>query len=470
MIKNFIKKNNFYFFDIAAIFICIVFIIAGISISLNRFWQYEVFYIDFGIFDQAIWHVSRFEAPIVDHFIIGGKWIFADHFSPSIFLLSPFYWITDRSEMLLVMQSVFVGISGFILYKISKHILGNGFISMAVLICYFLFTGLQNAVITEFHELTLMTLPLMVTFWAIVKKKLKLYFLFFIITLGFKESLFAMGIGIGIAIFFIRREWAKIAFITIFISIIWGFLTIKFIIPAFSGGIYIYQPSLPDGVFDKAYALVNHPLKIRTLFYSFLTFGFLPFLSPSFWPLIIQDYALRFMPDGFGTRWDLGLHYNAQSAVLLSVATIFALQNLKKIKRFTKFLPFVGILLIVNAFVLYRFILHGPFALAYNPIFYRHTNDFVFLNELLEKIPKDASIMTSNNLAARFTHQKVWLLRENYDKYKPDYILIDNRAGQNPNNFFGSVGSIPDIIEWLKKDSKYKMIYNTEEQFIFKRV
>ena len=456
--------------DIISYFLCAIFIIVGILVSLNRFWQYEVFYIDFGIFDQAIWHISRFEAPIIDHFIVGGKWIFADHFNPSIFLLAPFYWITDKSEMLLVMQAIFVGLSGLILYKISRHVLKNSFMSLSILICYFLFVGLQNAVITEFHELTIMTLSLMLTFWAIVKKHLKLYFLFLLITLGFKESLFVTGIGIGIALFFIQREWIKIAFLTILISIIWGLLTIKFIIPAFSGGVYIYDPVLPDSIVGKISVFVDHPLKIRTLFYSFLSFGFLPILSPSFWPLIVQDYALRFMPMSFITRWDLGLHYNAQSAVILALASVFALSHLKKIKQLSNLLPFFGILYIINALFLYRFILHGPFALSYNPAFYKHTNDFVFLEVLLKKIPKDVSIMTHNSLAARFTHQKVWLLRENYSQYKPDYILIDNRKGQNPNNFFGSEGNISDIINSIKKDSMYKLIYNTQEQFIFKRV
>ncbi len=465
------SKINNRIFSIIALILCALFVIIGSIVSLHRYWQYEVFYIDFGIFDQAIWNVSRFKPPIIEHFIVGGKWIFADHFNPSIFLLSPFYWITQRSEMLLVMQALAVGLSGLVLYKIGKTILKDNFLSLTVLVCYFLFVGLQNAVITEFHELTVATLPLMLVFWAIVNKKVNLYFLFFLITLGFKESLFVTGIGIGIALFFVRKEWMRIAVITILVSAFWGFLSIEFVIPTFSKGIYIYQPVLPNGIFDKISALVDNPLKVKTLFYSFLSFGFLPIFSPSFWPLIIQDYALRFMPIGFGTsRWDLGLHYNSQSAVILSVASIFALRNLKNIKKLTIFLPFFGILFIVNALFLYRFVLHGPFALSYNAAFYKHTNDFVFLNDFLKKIPKDASIMTQNSLAARFTHQQVFLLRADYGTYQPDYILIDNREGQNPNNFFASPLNISDIIEKLKIDKNYQLIYRTKEQFLFRKV
>ena len=464
------KEKKRIYIDIAAYVLIFCFTVAGIIVSLNRFWQYEVFYFDFGIFDQAIWKVSQFRAPIIEHFIVGGKWIFADHFNPSIFLLSPFYWLTTRNEILLVVQAVAVGLSGIVLYSIGKHVLRNKFLALSILACYFLFSGLQNAVITEFHELTVAMLPLMLTFWAILNKKLKLYLLFLIITLGFKESLFATGIGIGIALFFLRKEWRHLAFLTITISIIWGIVSIKFIIPAFSNDIYIYAPSLPSGILNKVSALVDNPLKIKTLFYSFLSFGFLPILSPTFWPIIVQDYVLRFLPAGAGTRWDLGLHYNAQSAVILAIASVFGLHNLMKIKQSAKFIHFLGIILMINAFILYRFILHGPFALVYNQTFYKHTKDLVFLNDLIKKIPANSSIMTHNNLAARFTHQQVWILRINYEVYKPDYILIDNRAGQNPNDFFATSNNIDDIIKIVKKDTVYKLIYNTQEQFIFKRI
>jgi uncharacterized membrane protein len=462
------KRKNYL--DIFAYILTFCFSLAGIVVSLNRFWQYEAFYYDFGIFDQAIWKVSQFKAPIIEHLVVGGKWIFADHFSPSIFLVSPFYWITTRSEVILVVQAIVVGLSGLVLYSIGKQILKSNFLALTVLICYFLFSGLQNAVIFDFHELTIATLPLMLIFWAILKKKIKLYFLFLIITLGFKESFFATGIGIGMALFFLRKEWRHIALFTIILSITWGIVSIKFIIPAFSGNEYFYTPTLSNGILNKIGDLVDSPVKIRTLFYSFLSFGFLPILSPAFFPLMLQDYVLRFLPAGYETRWDLGLHYNAQSAVILAMSAIFGLRNLMNIKRFSKFMPFLGIILIIISFILYRFILRGPFALAYNPAFYNHTKDLVFLDNLIKKIPANSSIMTQNNLAVRFTHQQVWILREDYEIHKPEYILIDNRKGQNANDFFASPGNISSIVDALMRDRNYNLIYNSQEQFIFKRV
>src|SRR3989344_5916774 len=188
-----IKLKNKTYIDFIAYALCLVFISASILVSLNRYWQYEVFYYDFGIFDQAIWNVSRFQPPIIDHLVVSGKWIFADHFNPSIFLLSPLFWFTDRSEVLLIAQAVVVGLSGFIIYIIGRSLTNNAFFSLSILICYFLFIGLQNAIISDFHEVTVMILPLTLLFWAILQRRIWFYFVFFLVTLGFKESGFLLG-------------------------------------------------------------------------------------------------------------------------------------------------------------------------------------------------------------------------------------------------------------------------------------
>ena len=223
---------------LTAFIVCLLFSIAGVVVSLHRYWQFEIWYYDFGIFDQAIWKVANFLPPIIDHFIVSQKIIWADHFHPSIFLFSPLYWLTDKSEVLLITQAVLVGASGYVLYLLSLKITKNWLTSLAVLLSYLLFTGLQNAVITEFHELALVPFPLMLTYWGILQKKKKLFLISFIITLGFKETLFLLGIGLSMFLFFYQKEWRKLALFTLIYSLLWGFLSIKIIIPYFSGGLY----------------------------------------------------------------------------------------------------------------------------------------------------------------------------------------------------------------------------------------
>ena len=454
--------------DYLAFAFCFLFLIAGVLVSLHRYWQYEVSYVDFGQYDQAIWKVSRFQAPEIYHFIHKNINVLGDHATPSIFLLSPLYWITDRSEIILIAQALAVALSGFFLYDIARHVLKNKLLALSILVSYFLFVGLQNAVITEFHELTVMTLPLMLALWAIVKNKISLYFASFIIMLGFKEITFALGIGIGIALILLKKEWRRYGIITIALSLLWAFIAFKIILPHFSNGEYLYITDLPNGLIDKVAALTDHPIKRNTLLFSFLSFSFLPFFAPQFWLTLLQDYASRFMPLYFTTRWDLGLHYNAQSAVILAISSVFGLRYLLRFAFVKINVNIIAFLIIINAFVLFRFILHGPFLLAINPAFYNHTNDFKFLNEMVEKIPKGTKVMTQNNLAPRFSHQDVRLFTLEYATFQPDYVVLDMRAGQSPNNFLGSK-NVDGVLSHLRSNTSYKIVYQTRDQFIFKK-
>lgn len=455
---------------ILAALCCFLFILAASLVSLHRFWQYEVFYYDFGIFDQAIWNVAHFRPPTIDHFQLSGKVIFADHFNPSIFLLSPIYWFTNRPEALLVAQAVIVGLSGLVVYKTGVEVLGNPLISLAVMVSYLFFVGTQNAVITDFHEVTIMMLPLTLTFWALATRRKRLFLPLFLLTLGFKESVFLLGVALGIYILLTNRAWWKLGLATIGISLIWGWATTNVIIPFFLNGQYLYRPDLPQGIIPIIAGFFDEPLKRRTLWFSFQSFGFLPLLHPAGMILVIADLLPRFPTKLAFLRWDLGLHYSAQLAPILAASTIAALLFLqKKLIGATSWFSFFAILLLLNTVYLHQFKLHGPFGLAYNPTFYAHTKDFLFLDTLVAQVPKGASVMTQNNLAVRFIHtNRTWLLRDGYDGLKPDYIVLDLREGQNPNNFFG-VKDLTKLVWFLERDKNFEKVYATQKQFVYKR-
>ncbi len=455
------------FIDYLAYAFIALYTLAAILVSVNRFWQYEVFYYDFGIFDSAIWSVAHFRPPVIDHFVIGGKWIFADHFSPSMFLLSPIYWFTARPEALLIAQAVAVGLSALVLYLLAKHVLKSSFISLAILLSYLLFIGTQNALIADIHEVTFMMLPLSLVFYAIVTKRPKLFWVMFFITLGFKESAALLGVGIAFLIVLYNRRWWKTAVLVGVISVVWGILTTQVIIPYFFGNRYFYTPTFDHNPWVVFWSLFDDPVKRKTLLLSFTSFGFLPALYLPAWPLMLQDIAARFMQKDFTLRWGLGLHYSAQLSVIMAFSSIMAADFLKK------HIPRLGIiagatLLTLLSVYLHQFKLHGPLGLSYNRAFYANTKNFAFLNTLIARIPKGTTVMTQNDIAPHMIHtHKVYLLRAVYDSFLPEYFVLDLRAGQNFNDFFGA--DIEALKLTLPHDTRYRLIYSTKEQFIYQR-
>lgn len=455
---------------IPIIIIFFVYTLLAILVSLNRYWQYSAFYYDLGIFDQAIWRVSRFLPPVIDHHIVGGKIIFADHFNPSIFLFSPLFWFTDKTEILLIFQVLWVVISAAVMYLIALKILPKQkIIAISLTIAYLGYVGLQNALITDFHDATVAVLPLSLIFWSIINNKIKLYWLFLIILLGFKESMAGLTFGIGIYLIFKKNPARLKGILTILFSLFWAYLTTKILIPYFSQGKYYYEAVYPNSLPALIDGMFSPTIKIKTMFYSFASFGFLPLLYLPLWPAIFENFFERFVLINSAARWDLGLHYNAPLSPLMFMASLLVL---KKINSWSsKAANLISILIIVIILIFHRFTLHGPLALAYNPAFYQTTKENAFLNEFIKEIPKNGLLMTQQNLATRFTHNCVILFKNNYQNYQPDYIAMDLRDGQNPTNFFPLRDTeVKLLFEDLKRDSDYRLKKETDTSFIFTRI
>src|SRR5262249_40095960 len=114
-------------------------------------WHFQSGGFDLGIFEQAIWHLSRFETPANSF----GRHpnIFGDHFHPIIAVIVPFYWLVPTPETLLVFQSVVVAATLLPVYIYSRARAGAT-AAVGVTIACGLFWGLQKAAAYDFHELS----------------------------------------------------------------------------------------------------------------------------------------------------------------------------------------------------------------------------------------------------------------------------------------------------------------------------
>lgn len=451
-----------------------VFFIIFLTIALNRYWQYSAWYYDFGIFYTAISSVAQLKEPIIDHLTVTDKHIWADHFHPIIFLISPFVALFKKGEVLLVFQTLFVSLSGVFVYKTSKALQKNQFESFAMLFIYLSFVGLHNALITEFHAITLLPLPLSMFFYGMVKKHKPWYFLGLIFTLLTKESTFIIPAWFSLLLLIKSdKEWKKIGLVSLLTSVGYGIFVLKFVFKHFNSDGYIYLSEVP-GIEDYFLPELN-ALKIKTMFFSLSNYGFFPLLAPETLPPVLFNWWSRFSSVA-ATRHDLGFHYNAEIAPTLILAANIGWSRVKHIVRLVfpkiekrlihKSLYLVVILVAISNITL----LKSPILLFGIPDFYKNTGNFEFLDRLIEHIPEDGIIMAQTNIAAKIAHRKVYMLRGNYNDYPQDYIVVDTREGQEPNNFYGVGNDYRDVLKNLASDPNYEVYYDQGEQIIYKRI
>ncbi len=455
------KLNKLAF--IVSVVLCISFALAGTFISVNRFYQFDSFYYDFGIFDQAIWRVSQLRAPVIDHYVVGGSWIFGDHFSPALMLLAPIYWVTHAQEAIFFVQAAFAALAGFILHKTSYALTKNSYVSISVQIAFYLFTGLQNAVITDIHELTFATLPLSIVLYSLVTLNKRMYIFSSLFLLLFKESTFLVVCGIHFYTWLKVKEWRNMTITLSMLSIIYAYCIISYVIPAFSN-YYQYNFLAGHTVQSVVSALYDHPIKIKTVVDSFTSFSFTAIFTPSLWPTYLVHYWTRFLSSA-GSRWEIGLHYNAEIAPIYAFSLMLVLDKLTKNKKTITQLVVVFVVTTVALYQNYAR-LKMPFLMAINPALYHASDRTVEIRQYLKQMPADPVIMAPNHLAAHLSHKNVRLARDKYTDYDPEYIIFDTNPDQSANNWYG----LKDKDQFMKNvsaDFDYKLIQSISSYQVY---
>jgi len=89
----------------AAIIVIVAFFALAYALyGLFRHWHFGSSAYDMGIFDQVVWHLSRFETPAST--VRGFSNFLGDHFWPVLVLLAPLYWVAPGPETLIAAQAV----------------------------------------------------------------------------------------------------------------------------------------------------------------------------------------------------------------------------------------------------------------------------------------------------------------------------------------------------------------------------
>jgi uncharacterized membrane protein len=461
------------FFDKFILFIISCYFVIFSVISVNRYWQYQTFYLDFGIYDEAIWKVAHFTAPVVDKGE-NGRINLGDHFTPGMYLLAPIYWVTDRQEAMFVAQVLAVSSAAWVLYLIARSRTKNRFVQTALIVSFLGFVGMQNALITDMHEITFAVLPLMLVFWAIERQKWKQYFIFLFLLLSFKENMAGVVIGTGLYLLIrYRKAYLKQSIVSVVIGLLWGILTTMMIIPSLNGGAYAYAPLFLEGQSWIAIIgrLFSESLKRETVLYTYATFGFLPLLDISTWPLVFEHYIERFVLSTAGTRLDLGFHYNAILVPIMSMGVLNSFSFLQKKHVSQKAISIYSVGIIIWVLFYSRFIYHGPIDLFYNKSFYDQRKNVVYQDEFVNIFPKKGLVLTQNDLAARLTHgPDVRLLREDFAYLNPDYVILNLTPGQNANSYYpASLDIAMKVRDYYMEDENYTLTKVHDEQYLFKK-
>lgn len=461
-IRTWVKDNPA--FCIAASLLGLMYL----SLSLLRHWHFGSGGFDLGIFDQAIWHYSRFEVPmgtirITDHLL-------ADHFHPILLALAPLYWVIPRPETLLVVQNLLWVGSLAPIYLFALHRGHSKLVSLLLVLSYAFFWGITLTLNFDFHEIAF---ALFVIPWAIYLIEIKKWIPFWIgmgILLLTKEE---MGFVVAFfGVYLAVKGYWKQGIVAFLAGTTWFALATQVFIKYFAGptggfGYWTYS-NFGSNPFEAIKSIASEPVraigllftpevKANTLKNIFMPWMFLPLVSPIIiigLPLILQ----RFWSDQ-SLYWLADFHYTGTLSPILAMG---AIDTLARIKNFIPNRNFAPQLVLAAACLM--LIWHVDYIPQYQ---LRHLAESTYwqLSEgekagyrILKTIPQAASVSAQNSLLPHLSQRDyAYLIHNDQPFYYSQYIVFSAHPNLYP---FETFEEGREYIESKLAGKGYQLIVN----------
>lgn len=272
---------------------------------------------DLGIFDQAVWHWSRFEIPAST--VNGFTNLLGDHFSPALVVFAPLYWIAPWAETLIVAQAVLFAASIVPVFLFLRARVSRG---PALLLCgaYGLFWGLQRAAEFDVHEIAFAPLLLAVMILAVDRKSWGLLWLTAVATVMVKEDLIPVLMVIGCYLIATGERLRGVVLLAS--SVVTFVLIVQVLMPALDGGGAYAHASSFAAVLQRPWTfpmlLVTPPAKLYTAVMWLAPFAFLPLTSPFGWWL--APFVVIRLLSSSALHWGTTFHYAAPLAPILAMS------------------------------------------------------------------------------------------------------------------------------------------------------
>ena len=426
--------------------ICYTIIFSFISIGL--FNNFELNARDLGIFDNVIWNTTQGRILYSDFF--EGNFL-SHHFIVTLVFPAIFYFFWKDPRMLLVFQSFTLALTIIPLYFIAKERLKDISLAVVFSVSFLFLYFLQQANLCDYHPNTMQPFIIACAFYAIIKNRYSWFFVFLGMLLIAKEDTFLYGLGFGLYILFSKRN--KIVGIsTLLISFVWGYCVLNLLIPYFGGlennMMGVYYGWLGETPVEILKTMLTRPfyvisqlctsLRIRSFIMIFLPVLFLPLFSRGALFLCLFPIA-EMLLSSRQYAYSLAVHY---AIPILPFVHICAIEGLCSLRRKTnpKFIKKIVSWRFFNVFLMFTLIGIGlymtytegyyPFSKAYNKVDIVDKVHAEYGKEIIQLIPKNASIAAQNRLYPHVAHRNEVYLFQGLDNYpfnekEVEYLLFD---------------------------------------------
>ena len=443
----------------------IIFGLFHLLIAILDHYYFRTFTYDYGVYNFAFYHFAHVAVPPVPMYKVFVPYpihFLQDHFSLSLILLSPLYWITANvfgSYLLLIIQWAFVLFGGWCTFKLIYHKFQNTTFALLAFVYYFVLYGRYSSYQSDCNLAIIGAAMLPAFFYFFEIKHMWGTLISFVFLVLNREDL-------PLCLFFIclylllayRKEikQVKLAGWLAAFSLIAFVLIMQVIIPALEDenkkfGLFEYTAlgSSPGGALTYillhpiktlSYLFVNHSGdhqydKEKISFYVLygLSGGLLLIFRPAYFICFIPILAKKMFNDN-PVRWGYEMYYSIEIASLLPIFVFSIIGDLK----WPRLRVVLAAMLCISTFTITTYAIRISFNSGlgnykYNVFssdFYKLPPGVVQTHALLDLIPANAAVCASGDLIPHLAQRdKIYYYPSVNDA---DYLCVNTGSNTYP--------------------------------------
>lgn len=431
--------RNLSRYDWLAISLLLLYMLVFSTLTIRQHNSFNTNALDLAKFDQSIWNTSRGRPYQIT---IGEDLVIESHFSPSLAVFAPLYWLWPDVRILFIAQSLLLGGAGFLIYWHFRRL--APWLGLIVFAAYLMHPSLHEVNLVEFRRITLAVFATSFAMYHLLRRQYGWMALGLALTLLSKEDLSLLVAAFGLYILFFQKEF-KVGALTLVAGIAWFILVPFVLLPQLmthdqvegyqhAASSYGYLGSnLPEILNTLTtqpqilWEYAGRPERLRALFDFLWPTAFLFLLAPEIALFIIPNLAIL-LASTSNAMGRLGNWYPSVLIVILYWAVGLGINRLPyNWKR-----PALVLLLVVSAVAWFSRSELWP-GQQFDAARFQVSDHDRQVSAALREIPAEAIVMAQDPLVPHLSHREnIYLLPWVRGGSQADYVLLDRQMRTYP--------------------------------------
>ncbi len=427
-----------------------IFLFVG-AVTVLRYVSYCNATFDFGIFTQMFEYMRQtgtVNTTVERNYLLSH---FAVHFSPIYYIVLPIYYIFPHPVTLQLIQALMVALPVIPIVLLCRHYKLSNWVSVAASLLYILYPATAGGTYYDMHENCFLTFFILMTVWAVEKKKNIPFVICGLLSLMIKDDAAIYMMTVGLFFLFSRKDKKRGA-ILIVASFVWLAIAVA-VVNSFGLGVLdnhfsnLYMDQ--DGSFIQIIkTIILNPAyimaqvirnatdsamdKIGYLILMLVPIGGVLFRVKrkySRYILLLPFLLVNCFPS-YLYQHDVGFHYNFGTIALFMYLIIMNLADMKIPKA--KTMVCISVMCASIMFVGSIF----PKLIAYTERYEQNKETYQQLDKALATVPENASVCASGFFIPHLS-KNLELYDQNHlenDIYT-EYLVVDARYMEEQEKF-----------------------------------